>query len=195
MIEIEMSMKPDYFGTALEKALALFKKEEVMGEGMFKQLLNPIKENLYNFILKSLNFSEDADDVYQETVLRAFKYRKTYKREKTFKTWLFSIAVNEIRGHFNRSKKSAGTVGLEEHLYITPGTGNEELVRVVYEIAQHLGPKQRKVFFLFYDQGFSIREIADITGLKEGNIKFILNRSRESIKETLADRAKGVKNG
>ena len=108
---------------------------------------------------------------------------------------MFTIAVNEVRGYFNRSKKSPGTVDLEEHLYITPGTGNEELVRLVYEIAQHLGPKQRKVFFLFYDQGFSIREIADITGLKEGNIKFILNRSRESIKETLADRNMGVKNG
>lgn len=190
-----MSKRPDYFGAGLEKALTLFKKKGAMDETAFKGLLNPVKEILYNFILKSLNFSEDADDVYQETVLRAFKYRNGYRPEKSFKTWLFTIAVNEIRGYFNRSKKSPDTVNLEEHLYIAPGTGNEELVHVVYEVAQHLGPKQRKVFFLFYDFGFSIREIVEITGLKEGNIKFILSRSRETIKETLADGSKGVKNG
>jgi len=50
-----------------------------------------------------------------------------------------------------------------------------------------LKPRQREVFFLFYDQGFSIQEIARITGLREGNVKFILNRARTAIKSIMGD--------
>jgi len=67
-----MSINPDYFSTAMKKTAALFKKDKTIDEEIFKQLLNPVKENIYNFIYKALNFAEDADDVYQETVLRAF---------------------------------------------------------------------------------------------------------------------------
>ncbi|MCP5102981.1 MAG: sigma-70 family RNA polymerase sigma factor [bacterium] len=180
-------MKPDYFPAALKRTFALFKRTEAVDEGAFRRLLNPVKEHLYNFIYKALNYSEDADDVYQETVLRAFKYRNSYNPGHSFKTWLFTIAHNEIKSHFNKSKTSSTTVDLEEHLNMIPHTGNEneEWVRSVYQIALELKPKQRKVFFLFYDHGFSIREIGRITGLKEGNIKFILNQSRQKIKDKL----------
>ena len=180
-----MSIHPDYFGTSLKKTAALFKKEKTIDEETFKQLIKPLKENMYNFIYKALNFSEDADDVYQETVLRAFKYRNSYNRKNIFKTWIFTIANNEIKSYFKKNKKLQNTVDLEEHLHIIYDTGNEELVRAIYDMAQNLNPKQRRVFFLFYDHGFSIREIGEITRLKEGNIKFMLNQSREKIKEKM----------
>lgn len=188
----------DFIGTAIKRTIALFKNRaestthKGIDEAAFKQMLGPVKENLYNFIYKALNFSEDADDVYQEAVLRAFKYRNSYNRSHSFKTWLFTIAHNEVKRYFNKHKKNRVDTVLEEHLYINDEGVNDQLVRVVYDTAQLLEPKQRRVFFLFYDQGFSIREISGITGLKEGNIKFILNQSREKIKEKLKE---GGKNG
>jgi DNA-directed RNA polymerase specialized sigma24 family protein len=50
-----------------------------------------------------------------------------------------------------------------------------------------LKPKYKEVFFLFYDGGFSISEIAGITGLKAGNIKFILNKAREAVRSVLGE--------
>jgi len=197
MIEIEMCMKPDYdyLGAAVKKAAALFKKKEAatINAETFQQLLTPLKENLYNFIFKALNFSRDADDVFQETLLRAFKYRNSFKRKNPFKTWLFTIAHNEIKSYFNKNKKLPHTVNidLEEQLNIVYDTetvvdaGYDQMVRDIYEVAQQLTPNQRRVFFLFYDQRFSIREISEITGLKEGNIKFILNQARKKIKKKL----------
>lgn len=187
MIEIEMAMKPDALSSTVKKAAAFFSKRETaeISREMFQYLLNPIKENLYNFILKALNFCEDADDVYQDTVLRAFKYKNTYDENRSFKTWLFTIAHNEIKRYFNKTKKVPDTLVPGANLSIDHDTGDKTLVRDIYEIAGQLNPNRRKVFFLFYDQRFSITEISEITGLKQGNIKFILNQAREKIKQKL----------
>lgn len=187
MIEIEMAMKPDALSSTVKKAAAFFSKRETaeISREMFQFLLNPIKENLYNFILKALNFCEDADDVYQDTVLRAFKYKNTYDKNRPFKTWLFTIAHNEIKRYFNKTKKMPDTLAPAANLSITHDTGDKTLVQDIYEIAGQLTPNRRKVFFLFYDQHFSITEISEITGLKQGNIKFILNQARGKIKQKL----------
>jgi RNA polymerase sigma-70 factor, ECF subfamily len=184
---IEMTMKQDILSSTARKAAAFFrigKNTEISTEA-FQVLLEPVKEHLYNFILKALNFSEDADDVYQETVLRAFKYKKGYDDNRPFKTWIFTVAHNEIKSYFNKRKKTPLPVDPTFHGNIVIDTGNEKLVRDIYEIAGNLNPNHRKVFFLFYDQHFSISDISRITGLKEGNIKFILNRAREQIKSNL----------
>lgn len=193
MIEITMGMNTEYnfIGAAFKKAVAFFTREERVSDETFLRLLNPVKENLYNFIYKALSYSEDANDVYQETVLRAFKYRSSFDPNASFKTWIFTIANNEIKGHFNKNKKFPGTycLELEDHLDSTCDCEDEKLVYDIYEVAQQLPPQQQRVFFLFYDYQFSLKEINIITGLKEGNIKFILNRAREKIKEKLCLRS------
>lgn len=188
MFEITMNIKPDYFGDALKKAASFFKKEETLSNDAFLVLLNPIKDHLYNFIHKAMCFSNDSDDVFQETILRAFKYRNSYDVNASFKTWIFSIALNEIKCHYNKNKKSPSTqsVELEDHLHIVDDSADKKMVRDIYEVAQQLTPNQQRVFFLFYDDRFSITEISEITGLKEGNIKFILNQAREKIKQKLS---------
>jgi RNA polymerase sigma-70 factor (ECF subfamily) len=177
------------FAPVLKDTFSFLKREKVVSTAAFREMLNPVKENLYNFIFKALNFSEDADDVFQETVLRALKYINSYKKNHSFKTWIFTIAHNEIKGYFRKNKDKTGY--REPGALWGEGFADEiELIRDIYNTAATLKPKQRKVFFLFYDNKFSIKEIGEITGLKEGNIKFILNRSREIIREKLGVRSK-----
>lgn len=190
MLEIELNMNQSaqhYLDAVIKKARGLFCQKDILGTHAFQQLLEPLEDNLYNFIFKALYFSEDANDVYQDTVLRAFKYRHTYQPGLPFKTWLFTIAGNEIKAYFNRHKKNRAVALADEHTLIPQDMDPERsaMVQAVYNAAQLMGEKQRTVFFLFYDHGFSIKEIKEITGLKEGNIKFILNHCRETIKEKL----------
>jgi DNA-directed RNA polymerase specialized sigma24 family protein len=70
----------------------------------FWELACPHKKKLYNFISKSLSFSEVADDVFQETLLRGWKYSESYKRGKNFSTWLFAIAHNEVKRHLEAAR-------------------------------------------------------------------------------------------
>ncbi|MCP5050367.1 MAG: RNA polymerase sigma factor [bacterium] len=184
-----MSLKTDILGQAIRKAAAFLQPGETLSGEQFQLLLHPLKDHLYNYIFKALNFSEDADDVYQETVMRAFKYKASFKSGKggTFKTWIFTVASNEVKAYFKRNRGEAKPVNLEDHPNVTHDeTGDDRhrrLVRDIYEVALELNPRQRRVFFLFYDHQFAIKEISEITGLKEGNIKFILNQSRGKVRE------------
>ena len=117
-----MSMKPDFLSTVLEKAAAFLTKPAALNAETFPLLLDPIKESLYNFIFKALGFCEDANDIYQETLLRAFKYRESFHGPGSFKTWIFTIAHNEIKRYFNTSKKMVKPLDLEEHPGIAGNT-------------------------------------------------------------------------
>jgi RNA polymerase sigma-70 factor (ECF subfamily) len=154
--------------------------ENSAGEEFWQKVV-PFKAKVFNYIRKSLNFSADSEDVYQETILRAYQYIGTYKDGRDFGAWLFKIAQNEIRKYCRKSPRAALSfdkvnIGCCDH------SPNHLLVEHVYRFAQQLKPEHREVFFLFYDQGFTIKEISQITGFREGNIKFILNRARQSLR-------------
>ena len=151
---------------------------------VFWDLADPHKQKLYNFIHKSLSFSAESDDVFQETLLRGLKYFPSYHREKSFSTWLFAIAHNEIRKHFKNLHRDM-PLPLAESLIRGAEQTNLHLVREVYRFADSLKPKHKEIFFLFYDSGFSVAEISRVTGVREGNVKFILNRARNSLRERL----------
>lgn len=150
----------------------------------FWPLVAPIKSGLYNFIYKSLNFSTDADDVYQETLLSAFRYFKSFQGDKEIKPWLYSIAHNEIKRHFRRTRRQVDLSAANIPLISSP---HEEraLVQEIYRYAAKLKPREREIFFLFYESGFSINEIEEITDLKSGYIKLLLYQARTNLKTKL----------
>ena len=150
----------------------------------FWDLAEPHERKLYNYIRKCLAFSTDSDDVFQETLLRAIKYFQSYRDSQSFSTWLFAIAHNEIRKHIKHASERDPAEAVDR-LTAKDETVDQLLLREVYRVAEGLKPKPREVFFLFYDSGFSIAEISRITGLGAGNVKFILNKVRESLRRSL----------
>ena len=159
---------------------------EATSQGEFWDLLEPCRRKLYNFIAKSLAFSPEADDVYQETVLRAFQYLSSYRRDEDFAAWIFAIAHNEIRRSRKSARRYVSGIDLEK-VEAAPPSPDRERAREVFRFAEGLKPRHKEVFFLFYDGGFKIAEIAAVTGLREGNIKFILNRARAALKSVLGE--------
>ena len=161
-------------------------RTEAMAQGEFWDLLEPCRQKLYNFIAKSLAFSPEADDVYQETVLRAFRYLASYRRDDDFAAWIFAIAHNEIRRYRKSTRRFVSGIDLEK-VEAAPPSPDRDRAREVFRFAEGLKPRHKEVFLLFYDSGFKISEIARVTGLREGNIKFILNRARTALKSILGE--------
>jgi RNA polymerase sigma-70 factor (ECF subfamily) len=175
----------------LSRPVAAVEPEKVVEPGnkeLFLHLLMPIKKYLYNFIQKSLNFSHEADDIFQDTLLKGFLYFHSFKRDKNFKTWIFTIAHNLVKDYFKRiSISSSGSILLEDADEIASDRdiSLSEDVREIYNMAGKLKPRHREVFFLYYYNEFKIAEIVEITGLTRFNVKFILRQARKSVKKML----------
>jgi RNA polymerase sigma-70 factor (ECF subfamily) len=151
---------------------------------LFISLLEPVKKPLYNFVRKAMNFSPDSDDIFQEALLKGFRYFYSFDRRKSFKTWIFTIAHNLMKDSF--AFKENRTVSLEETGEIG-GQWNSvsEDVRDIYVVAGRLEPRRREIFFLYYYNEFKISEISDITGLSRANVKFILHQARNTVKKQM----------
>jgi RNA polymerase sigma-70 factor (ECF subfamily) len=152
---------------------------------LFWELMASLEKKLFNFLHKALNFSEDSKDLYQEVVIRAWRYFPSFDRQRSFSTWLFAIAHNEIKKYFNSRKESRTVIPLGLLAVEPIAPANDPTVALIYDAAKRLPLKQREVFFLFYYNRFSIAEIAAICGLRQGNVKFILSRGREAVRLVL----------
>lgn len=150
----------------------------------FLDFLLPVKKHLYNFVQKASNFSTEADDIFQDTLLKAFRYFHSFDRRKNFKTWIFTIAHNLLKDVFREKQLRHLPLSLEEVGEITADASSND-VHEIYTTAAALKPRHREVFFLYYYNEFTIPEIVEITGLTRPNIKFILHQARKAIKKIM----------
>jgi RNA polymerase sigma-70 factor (ECF subfamily) len=156
----------------------------------FLAYLLPVKKHLYNFVQKTSNFSSDADDIFQDTLLKAFRYFHSFDHGKNFKTWIFTIAHNLMKDAFQEKQLRHWPVSLEEMGEIAADedqtkTARSYDVREIYTTAAALKPRHREVFFIYYYNEFNISEIIEITGLSRANIKFMLHQARKAIQKVM----------
>lgn len=151
----------------------------------FWELLAVQEKKLFNFLHKALNFSEDSSDLYQEVVIRAWKYFPSFDRKRNFSAWIFAVAHNEIKKYFKKRKAYQSVIPLALLAVEPSAHADDPAVALIHGAAMRLPPRQREVFFLFYYNKFSIAEIAAICRLRQGNVKFILSRGREAVRQNL----------
>jgi len=136
----------------------------------------------------------EAKEITQETFIAALKSLRTYKEKKTFKAWLYTIALNTSRSHLRKRKvveRLKTTVGgilrIEAQKQTTP---EDEIVKTEKEEAvlkelNKLDERHRIVVVLRYFHELSISEIAEILSINEGTIHSRLHYAREKLKNAL----------
>lgn len=158
---------------------------------LFLSLLAPVKTHLYNFIRKTMNFSADADDVFQDTLLKGFRYFHSYDRKRGFKTWIFAVAHNLVKDRFRQTAVREQPIAQwheaegGEQWNQAPGEQTRREAGEIYHLATQLQPRAREVFYLYYYNEFSVAEIMEVTGLSRANVKFTLHKARQKIKSIL----------
>lgn len=156
---------------------------------VFWRVLAPCRHDLHRFVCKALNYADEADDVFQDTVLRAWRYFSSYDPQQPFRTWIYSIAHNELKKHYRRSgERRERELPADQALGLAAGglTPHElSLARELHRLALQLKPRWREVFLLHYQDDFNAVEIAAITGLSHANVRFILFRARGRLRALL----------
>ncbi len=139
---------------------------------------------------------EDAEDLFQETWLKALRHSGRYRADKPFDKWLFAICVNTYKNTLTaayRRKRFRFANREEEELFWSAipdrnGENASEYDALHLAIAE-LPKKQRVVLVLCYFKDYSIREIAEIVHIPEGTVKSRLSAARAAIKRRLESNA------
>jgi RNA polymerase sigma-70 factor (ECF subfamily) len=159
----------------------------------FQALYDRHHRGLFGFLLRSLGDRRRAEDLLQETFLRVFTHRETYRPTATFKTWLFTIARNLLVDQL-RQRSGSPEIEIRENLetLADPGptplqeTEAEELGERLQAAVLRLPPAQREVLLLSRFAGLSHTEIAQVTGASPEAVRVSLHRALHRLRTFLA---------
>lgn len=154
--------------------------EELVGraqagdEAAFGALIQSHSESVFRTAVAIVSDGDMAQDVAQETFLKAFRALPGFRREAAFRTWILTIAANAARGALRRSGRRRET-DIETVSPLASGEPNPEDDAVMSDEASRaraaldrLPDKQRLSIQLRVDEGLSFREIGDVIGSSEG---------------------------
>ncbi|HAD07007.1 MAG TPA: RNA polymerase subunit sigma-24 [Anaerolineaceae bacterium] len=168
------------------------------------RMVDLYSDKIYRLALKFTNNPQDAEDVLQETFLKAMRALPEFEGRSSLSTWLYRIAVNESLMLLRKQKPDlALDTPAEEEDSEEGGSSNgliladwcclpeeellsEESRRFLDQAIQQLPATLRSVFILRDIEGMSIRETADLLGLTETNVKTRLLRARLFLRQQLS---------
>ena len=170
----------------------------------FEVLVTRHRKPIYNFILRFVRDTAQAEDVLQETFLRLIKGADAYERQAKFTTWLYTIARNlcvdaSRRGkHRNAASLDAPVNGDEGASALIDlvadgksgvdreAIGRELAVRIKQAV-ESLPDEQREIFLLREVSDLQFNEIAKIVGCPENTVKSRMRYALEKLREALEE--------
>jgi RNA polymerase sigma-70 factor (ECF subfamily) len=151
---------------------------------------------IFRFLLTSLRDRDLALTLTQDTFLRAWTARASFRGDSSINTWLMRIALNLLRDHTRTNRfrfwKKAGATAVDvadvaSHIP-QPGTSVEariiasEQLALIWDTVAELSSRQREIFLLRFVEGLEIPDIAAVTGLPVSTVKSHLYRALGTIR-------------
>jgi RNA polymerase sigma factor (sigma-70 family) len=159
----------------------------------FGELVRRYQKPVFRIVLRMVKSPDDADDITQDTFVRAHRGLKTFKEEFDFHPWLYRIAYNQAINFLNKRKRQAA-VDLDDVPERDIKTGPEpespiqsasrqELLGRLESALERLPEEQRTVFLLRVQDGLSYEEIAETMGTPKGTVMSRLARARMALRK------------
>jgi RNA polymerase sigma-70 factor (ECF subfamily) len=157
----------------------------------FKAALITVLPSLRAFARSLCRNAVEADDLVQETMLKAWSARESYIEESNFKAWAFRILRNSL---YSNWRKNSRLTQLDDTVYekTAKATDNAETALELAEVSQailDLPLEQREALILIAAGGFNYEEVAAIAGVAVGTIKSRVSRGRANLIALMENRA------
>lgn len=166
----------------------------------FARLVGPLRERIYWRAVKALGDMDEAEDVTQETLLRAFTRLDTFRGDSKFSSWLYMIGSNCIRMHL-RTRRRRGALRIDDHLYdweksisedsesLPPQPDvvsmNGQLFGAIDHALSQLPQQYGSILRLWVEDGLDLKQIHERSGLSIPAIKSRLHRARQRLRDRL----------
>jgi len=155
----------------------------------FGQLVEQYQGYVFTIIIRMVKVREEAEEVAQDTFIKAFESLSSFRGESKFSSWLYSIAYRKALDRIRKNKKYSASQLLEDITESEAGISenalhileDKERKKQIQDCIMQLPEVDAALITLYYFEEQSVREIAGITQLSEENIKVKLHRSRKKM--------------
>lgn len=148
------------------------------------------QDRMYRIAFNMLQNEEDAKDVLQDALLRAYSSLESLKDPEKFRPWIMQILVNCARDTCRRRSRTA-SIQLEEYTDFLLCKENEDEPTLdniwLQEGLRQLDEKSRMILLLYYFEELEIRDISRIMGMTVSAVKVRLSRTRQKLKKLLSE--------
>ena len=156
----------------------------------FEALVRQYSERLYWKIRHIVLAHDDADDVLQNTFLKAWQALDSFQGKSAVSTWLYRIAVNEALDHLRKHRTGAAasieeTSGVANRLLADNYFDGDRTEALLHEAVSMLPDVQRTVFTMKYFEEMKYSEISKVLGTTEGALKASYHLAVKKIAEYL----------
>jgi RNA polymerase sigma factor (sigma-70 family) len=155
----------------------------------FSYFLDTYKDMAFLIAFRILGNREDAEEIVQDSFLKAFKALSNFKFESKFSTWFYRIVVNTSLSKVKRTKVKQGYDDIDsysddrvEHVDVAyKSLIHAEQQKYINTALDKLDTEDRLLLTLYYLNENSIKEIEDITGIPAQNLKMKIHRARKKM--------------
>ena len=152
----------------------------------FEEIVNQYQRDLVNFHYRFVGNRPEAEDLAQDTFIKAYKKFDTLKEPDKIKSWLFMIARNTVIDFFRRNKNKPfaldstilenipETASVDYQSRVAQMEVSKELERCISQLIK----EDRAIIKLLYYEGFSYKEIGELLHMNQNTLKSRLHRAR-----------------
>lgn len=168
----------------------LYIKKVISGNtNAFVHLVDNYKDMVYSLAYKMTKNKQEAEEISQDTFVKAYKNIRKFKGDSKFSTWLYRIAYHTSLDYLKKDENHKHTFEINEITLnqitsvdnILQGLERKERAQLVDMCLFKLPEDERSLLWMFYFDEFSLNEITEITALSESNIKVKLHRARKKL--------------
>lgn len=155
----------------------------------FTVLVDNYKDMVFSLAFKMTKNREEAEEVSQDTFIKAFHNLKGFKGDSKFSTWLYRIAYHASLDALKKGEKHNNSFEINEVTFnqiksvdtILEGIERKERAKMMEACLLKLPEDERAIIWMFYYDELSLKEITAVTSFSEANIKVKLHRARKKL--------------
>ena len=159
----------------------------------FPHLVEKYQNMVFTIAIKILKNKEEAEDAAQESFIKAYKSLSKFNNKSSFSTWLYKIAYNQAIDKLKIMKRKWDFTEIDDDCDATESTNfelenyidNKEIQLILKAGIERLQSNDQLIIMLYYYDGMRLKEIAEILGVEENNIKIKLFRIRNKLSDFL----------
>ena len=168
----------------------------------FEQLAEKYQHKIHNLAYRYMGCEEDASDMAQEALIKAYRSLATFKGESSLSTWLYRITTNVCLDELRKRRRTLHMISLDEPVATVDGDEIERDIAdpsptadIIYQkketevyiqsLINKLKPEQKAVVILRDVMGLTYEEIAEVLNCSIGTVKSRLSRGREILRKKI----------